>query len=460
MAQRPKPKSKVQSQPINRDRTLPKPGTLHKVNGYGTLTIYMMEASPFWYMRYYESGRVIRRSLKVTSKSDAIKEAQKVFIGLKHKKMNSLPLTQRSGFEVCARQLLKENEGRRDRGELSVEKVKYDAARLEGDLLPHFGKYEVSEINYQIINDYISKLSAAPRSLANNSLKIHLSHIKSILKYAQITNVITALPAFPKLKQIDVARPWFNRNEYSALHATCRANIGKSIPVLSAAGKLLRKVTITQELYELIIFMANSFIRPTDIKVLQHKHVTIVRGKENYLRLSHPPTKGHGSPIVTLEPAIQRYENLRALHQAEGFGQPDDYVFQPDQPNRDYALRNLSRQFDQLLRLANLKTSGTGQERSLYSLRHTCIMNRLIKGDDINLLALARNARTSVEMIERFYAKHLTAEMNVAQIQSMRFKPDPTPKPSPVQPKPRPKSLSKKAAMIKQFAAQKNKPRR
>jgi hypothetical protein len=39
---------------------------------------------------------------------------------------------------------------------------------------------------------------------------------------------------------------------------------------------------------------------------------------------------------------------------------------------------------------------------------------------DLDLLTLARNARTSVEMIERFYANHLTPEMNVAKIHSMR----------------------------------------
>jgi len=33
---------------------------------------------------------------------------------------------------------------------------------------------------------------------------------------------------------------------------------------------------------------------------------------------------------------------------------------------------------------------------------------------------LARNARTSVEMIDRFYAKPLTGEMNVAMLQSRR----------------------------------------
>jgi hypothetical protein len=51
-------------------------------------------------------------------------------------------------------------------------------------------------------------------------------------------------------------------------------------------------------------------------------------------------------------------------------------------------------------------------------------MNRLIKGDNISLLTLARSARTSVEMIDRFYAKHLTAEMNIEQLQSNRFERD------------------------------------
>jgi hypothetical protein len=38
----------------------------------------------------------------------------------------------------------------------------------------------------------------------------------------------------------------------------------------------------------------------------------------------------------------------------------------------------------------------------------------------IYLLTLARNARTSVEMIERFYASNLTAEMNIDLLQGKR----------------------------------------
>jgi hypothetical protein len=42
---------------------------------------------------------------------------------------------------------------------------------------------------------------------------------------------------------------------------------------------------------------------------------------------------------------------------------------------------------------------------------------RLLYGGKIDLLTLARNDRISVEMIERFYASNLTAEMNIDLLQ-------------------------------------------
>lgn len=186
-------------------------------------------------------------------------------------------------------------------------------------------------------------------------------------------------------------------------------------------GEQRRNIAITHELYDLILFMTNSFIRPTDIKVLQHKHVAVIRGDQTYLRLTHPPTKSHGSPVVTMPEAVEIYDRLLERQRKEGFGKPDDYLFQPEhRENRDYALRTITRQFDQLLTIANLKKTASGESRTLYSLRHTCIMFRLTKGDNVALLTLARSARTSTEMIDRFYAKHLHAEMNVQQLQSMR----------------------------------------
>jgi integrase len=420
----PKSAQKSASSRVNttkRDLTRPIPSTIQKVPGFGTLTIYKMEASPFWYARYYEEGKIIRRSLKVADKREALKEAKRVFVAIKHHAMNKLPFTRTSGFEVCARGLLKENEARAARGELSVQKQQYDTARLEADLLPHFGKYELADVNYAVISDYINKLSTPERPLSINTLKIHLSHIKTILRYAQRVGVITALPAFPTLKTIDKPRPWFNSAEYSKLHRTCQSKIGTVYKKTGTKGEQRRNIAITQELYDLIIFMTNSFIRPTDIKILQHKHVQVVRSPQTYLLLNYPPTKGHSSPVVTMPEAVEVYERLLKRQKENGFGKAEDYLFQPELPdNRDYALRTLTRQFDQLLKVADLKTTANGESRTLYSLRHTCIMFRLTKGDNVAMLTLARSARTSPEMIDRFYAKHLTAEMNVEQLQSLK----------------------------------------
>lgn len=55
--------------------------------------------------------------------------------------------------------------------------------------------------------------------------------------------------------------------------------------------------------------------------------------------------------------------------------------------------------------------------RSKWFLRHSAITFRLLYGKNVDLLTLARNARTSVEMVERFYSSNLSAEMKIAQLQ-------------------------------------------
>jgi len=407
--------------PTKRDRTVPIRDSLTRVQGYGTLTIYKMEASPFWYARFYEDGKIVRQSLKVTEKREALKAAKQFFGEIKAKKINRVPFNRHSSFELCARNLLKEVEAQVARGERSPFKVPNDRNRLESDLLPYFGKYEVAEIDYASISSYINSLTTPSRPLSINTLKIHLSHIKTIMRHAQRMGVITAQPAYPILKSIDTPRPWFSVGEYGKLHAVCRANIGRVFRKAGTKGEQKRNIIISEDLYDLILFMTNSFIRPGDIKVLQHKHVAIVRGANTYLRLTYPPTKGHGNPVVTMPQAVTFYGRLLERHKMNGFGNPEDYLFLPAYANnREYALRQLTRQFDQLLAIAKLKTNANGESRALYSLRHTCIMFNLTKGDQVNLLNVARNARTSPDMIDRFYAKHLTGEMNVEQLQSRR----------------------------------------
>jgi hypothetical protein len=188
-----------------------------------------------------------------------------------------------------------------------------------------------------------------------------------------------------------------------------------------AGDTAARTVVITTAVEDLMYFMTSTFVRPTDIKVLRHKHVTVVRTQDNqYLRLSHPETKGHSAPMISMAGGVDVYARMRLRAAQTGHDDPEDYLFLPEHANRTYALTQLRRQFDCLLHACDLKQAPDGQKRTLYSLRHTAIIWRLLNSDGLDLLTLARNARTSPGMIDRFYARYLQAEQQVDLIQSNR----------------------------------------
>lgn len=70
---------------------------------------------------------------------------------------------------------------------------------------------------------------------------------------------------------------------------------------------------------------------------------------------------------------------------------------------------------------ANLKFDRDEKPRTAYSLRHTYICMRLMEGADI--YQIAKNCRTSVEMIEKFYAAHIKSTLDAASINVRRTKP-------------------------------------
>jgi hypothetical protein len=57
----------------------------------------------------------------------------------------------------------------------------------------------------------------------------------------------------------------------------------------------------------------------------------------------------------------------------------------------------------------------TGKGHTIYSLRHTAICMRLILSQgQVNIFNLAKNAGTSVDQIERFYARNLPLSREMA----------------------------------------------
>ncbi len=87
---------------------------------------------------------------------------------------------------------------------------------------------------------------------------------------------------------------------------------------------------------------------------------------------------------------------------------PDDYLFLPEYSNRKYAIRVFRYQFNYLLKMIGLKKDDSGRPHQVYDLRHTGLaMRTLLSKGKADLLLLAQNAGTSIEMLERFYLHNL-----------------------------------------------------
>ena len=82
---------------------------------------------------------------------------------------------------------------------------------------------------------------------------------------------------------------------------------------------------------------------------------------------------------------------------------------------RTFSLRcigdRVSQMFKRLVRVEGLETDAYGQAQTTYSLRHSslCIQIRKTGGND--LFGLAKNARISALMLEKFYLTHLSLQM-------------------------------------------------
>jgi len=123
---------------------------------------------------------------------------------------------------------------------------------------------------------------------------------------------------------------------------------------------------------------------------------------------------------------VQPYQRLLKREKADS----DKWLKEdPDRPKKEASYpeptdplfpSNHIKLFNGVLRRAKLKLDREGNKRTAYSLRHTYICMRLIEGADI--YALAKNCRTSVEMIQKFYAAHIKELLDASAINRMRPK--------------------------------------
>ena len=417
---------------IPRSRNAPIKSSMTVVEGLPSkLKIFRIAGSKYWQMRFYNLGRYTTQSLKTTNIEEAKEFAAQIFESY----VDSGTYIPRAGAYVLDEEtnqqllhsliedVLQAEEQKVQRDEIKHASYVMSKIRLEGLIFDFFKNQPLNKINADVLAEFITFLTR--RNLSASTIQGYMAQTRKLLKLLCRKEIIKAVPAFPSLKSQPNSRGAFTLTEYKAILRESKRLRSETFTDWGKRNKAWIRSEYHQmptEMNWLIRFMVYTFVRPGDIRQIKNKHIEIIRGTYHYLRLNLPEVKRHSAATVSLPPAVLIFEKLLAYQQARGYGKPDDYVFFPEESNRRLVLDITGWAFNWILKNLGIKAGPHGADRTLYSLRHTAITFRLIYGGSIDLLTLARNARTSVEMIDKFYASTMSAEMNIALLHGKRTK--------------------------------------
>jgi integrase len=381
------------------------------------LALYQTHASPYYFARILDprSHQYKVRSTKETSRVEARKAAEELAAKIC---APDAPAEREYSFKTYAQRFVLKGKQLAESGERNANYIRTSRVFLDNDdwgLVRHFGQRDVRELTTRDWQLFIENLVRKRPDLSASTRNMLMATFRNVLKVARDDGLIDFVPATPRVRQKDNPRSFFRfaplvpaaRDEYQALLAGAKK--------LAKDGEIIRGVEVTEELYDLILFTVHSFVRPTttELYALKHNDVTV---EDNPKRLLVTVRNGKTGFRVanTMSGAVAAYERIRKRYpDAQG----EDYLFLPAYPNRATASRIIQRQFNEVLEQTGLKHDAvTNTDRSIYSLRHTAICMRIILSHgQVNIFNLAKNAGTSVEQIERFYAKHLPLSREMAK---------------------------------------------
>jgi site-specific recombinase XerD len=392
------------------------------VKGYpDRLKIYRIPASPYWWVRATFGDRRLTKSTKEIERHKAVSFAKNFYDECLLTR-REIPLQTSRQFGRCADLLLEECQRRSKTGERNPRFARDLKQILNQRILPFFKTYRVEDITYQHLSRFVDSMRADECSAS--TIKRALVSVRQVLKHGIKLGLIHQAPVFPTISYKESPRPWFSPDEYEHLK-----NVAEELANRKPSDDPEKKIftykgeRVTEETRDFIIFMVNSFLRPSDWVELKRKHITksiLEKTKKPILVIHTPTSKTVNTPVITMEAAAGVYDKIVARQDTQGTHGSEAFVFLPQIENRDRAEKTMRALFNHVLEEAKLRKNNADKNRTIYSLRHTAIAMRFLKGEGVDLLFLARNCRTSVEMIDRFYARHLSAMMAPERIIGLR----------------------------------------
>jgi integrase len=377
----------------------------HTILG-GKVHVYRRDNSSLWQCSTYLAGKNRRVSTKEDGLAKAKDFAEDWYLGLRGKVRNG-EITGEKTFREAAVQFEREYQIITE-GQRNAEYVQGHSARLRVHLVPFFGDMGLSEITPGQVQEYrihrheeaVKDHGKPPaRSTMHQEIVVLRQTLKAAVRHRWLDRLPDLTEPYRASGKIS-HRAWFSPEEYKKLYEATRRR--------ARAPKNPRYKWESEQLHDYVLFMANTGLRPDEANQLEYRDVKIVEDEgshETILEIEVRGKRGVGYCKST-SGAVKPFQRLVERNKP----QPTDPIF----PKTHRQL------FNTILDEENLKKDREGQPRTAYSLRHTYICLRLMEGADI--YQIAKNCRTSVEMIEKYYASHLKNSLDASAINIRRPK--------------------------------------
>jgi hypothetical protein len=384
---------------------------------YQGLSIYRVENSTKWYVRVWDRKRK-KYIVKSTGEDSAVKAkvlAQELALSLlKAEKPVEREFTFFNfALKLLHRSRLQQTSGDRSKG--YVKALHWAIQNEDWGLLRFFGEKDVRQIRTQTYQEYMADLAKRRPDMTASTRNTLMATLRNVLKIARDEGVIDAVPETPRSRVKDNPRPFFRFHPLVAKDDDNYQKLLRQVKQMADQRIAVRGVEITDELYDLVLFLTHSFVRPisSELYAIRHSDITIANDPRRLIVTVRDGKTGYRS-ANTMEAAVSVYQRIKVRYPD---AKPDDYLFFPDYKNRITVSNIVQRQFRQVLKDGNIQIDeATGKTHTLYSLRHTAICMRIINSEGrVNIFNLAKNAGTSVDQIERFYARFLPLSKEMAR---------------------------------------------
>ncbi|MGA8940073.1 MAG: site-specific integrase [Acidobacteriaceae bacterium] len=400
----------------------------HTILG-GKVHVYKRPNSSSWQCATYLAGKNRRTTTKEDSLSKAKEFAEDWYLQLRGKLRDGELKTGRL-FRDAAKLYLRVFDIM-TQGQRSSKYASGQHARANVHLVPFFGSMVLPEITAGKINEYrIHRLEEAKASRgkppAHSTMHQEIVTLRQIFKTALRHGWIDHMPdmSAPYRASAKIShRAWFSPEEYKQLYEATRKR--------AQHPKQPRFRWEAEQLHDYVLFSANTGLRPDEAMRLQFRDVKVIDDEgsgQTILEIEVRGKRGIGFCKSTVG-AVRPFERLKARLRPDGgpgrTGSRKDSLENGEwqKPGATELLfpkwsRDL---FNAILEEEKLRVDRDGRPRTAYSLRHTYICLRLLEGADI--YQIAKNCRTSVEMIEKYYAAHLKTQLDASAINVMRPRP-------------------------------------